>query len=57
MQSDASQRKYYRSTVKENRFLVMDSSGEKKVIKKFIKISDWLQKKGYSTLIFFTRIQ
>ena len=30
MQSDASKRKYYRSKIKNNCFLVMDSSSEKK---------------------------
>ena len=49
LQSDASKRKYYRSKIKENSFLIMDSSSEKKSLKNFVKISNWLRKKGYSS--------
>ena len=48
LQSDASKRKYYRSTLKKNNFLIMDSSYEKNSLKSFVKISNWLTKKGYS---------
>ena len=48
LKSDASKRKYYRVTNKENNFLVMDSSFEKISLNNFIKISDWLKRKGYS---------
>ena len=49
LESDASKRKYYRSKIKQKKFLIMDSSYEKKSLKSFVKISDWLSKKGYST--------
>ncbi len=49
LQSDASKRKYYRSKIKENSFLIMDSSSEKKSLKNFVKISNWLRKKRYSS--------
>ena len=48
LKSDASKRRYYRITNKENNFLVMDSSLEKKSLSNFIKISDWLKRSGYS---------
>ena len=49
LESDASKRKYYRSKIKQKKILIMDSSYEKKSLKSFVKISDWLSKKGYST--------
>tara|TARA_B100001989_G_scaffold54360_1_gene35688 strand:+ start:3672 stop:4625 length:954 start_codon:yes stop_codon:yes gene_type:complete len=49
LESDASKRNYYRSKIKKKKFLIMDSSYEKNSLKSFVKISDWLSKKGYST--------
>ena len=55
LESDASKRKYYRGKIKQKKFLIMDSSYEKKSLKSFINISDWLSKNGYSTpSIFYT---
>ena len=49
LKSDASKRSYYRSKNTENNFLIMDSSLERKSLKNFIRISNWLKKKGYSS--------
>ncbi len=53
LQSDASKRKYYRSKIKNNSFLVMDSSDEKMSLRNFIKISNWLRKNSYSSPAIF----
>ncbi len=43
LKNDASKRKYYRFANNNKEFLLMDSSLEKKSLKKFIEISKWLK--------------
>jgi len=49
IKSDASKRIYYRCINKKKSLLIMDASKEKKSLKSFVKISNWLSYKGYST--------